>query len=80
MKLKIGVMGSSGNLPKSIRRSAFEIGEEIAKHDCILITGATSGLPYEAAKGAKQAKGFCCRDFSCYELGGTYESVWSAWE
>jgi len=57
MKLKIGVMGASGETSETVRRKSFEIGREIAKHDCILITGATCGLPFEAAKGAKKEGG-----------------------
>lgn len=56
MKVKIGVMGSASGLEDSVQK-AFEIGREIAKNDYILITGATTGLPYEAAKGAKQENG-----------------------
>ncbi|MCK4335435.1 MAG: hypothetical protein KAT94_00160 [Candidatus Aenigmarchaeota archaeon] len=58
MKLKIGVFGSSGNVTEESRKKAFELGKEIAKHDCILVTGATTGLPYEAVKGAKEGGGF----------------------
>lgn len=36
---------------------AVELGEAIAKSGHILTTGATVGLPYYAAYGAKQAKG-----------------------
>jgi uncharacterized protein (TIGR00725 family) len=53
MKLKIGVMGASGSVDVDTKTKAHELGREIAKHDCILVTGATTGLPYEAAKGAK---------------------------
>lgn len=58
MKLKIGVFGSSGKVTEELRRKAFELGKEIAKHDCILVTGATTGLPHEAVKGAKEGGGF----------------------
>jgi uncharacterized protein (TIGR00725 family) len=59
MKIKIGVMGSSEK-PKDkilIERSR-EVGREIARHNCILINGATSGLPDESARGAKEEEGF----------------------
>jgi uncharacterized protein (TIGR00725 family) len=39
-------------------RLAFEVGREVARNGCILITGATTGAPYWAAKGAKEAGGF----------------------
>ena len=57
MKLTIGVMGSSGgDLSAEVREKAFRLGETIAEHDAILITGGCPGLPYEAVRGAK-AKG-----------------------
>ena len=37
--------------------TAFKLGQEIVKQGGILITGATTGIPYEAAKGAKAAGG-----------------------
>lgn len=36
---------------------AIEIGREIARRDFILVTGATTGMPYWAAKGAFEAGG-----------------------
>ncbi len=57
MKLTIGVMGSSGGtLSEEVRAKAHRLGEAIADHDAILITGGCPGLPYEAVRGAK-AKG-----------------------
>ena len=57
MKLTIGVMGSSGgDLSAEVREKALRLGETIAEHDAILITGGCPGLPYEAVRGAK-AKG-----------------------
>jgi uncharacterized protein (TIGR00725 family) len=58
MKKKIGVMGASGKIDEDTKRKAFEIGKEIAKHGCILVNGATTGLPREAVKGAKEEGGF----------------------
>ncbi len=59
MKIKIGVMGSSEKPnDKLIIEKARKLGETIAKNDCILINGATTGFPDEAALGAKQAGGF----------------------
>jgi uncharacterized protein (TIGR00725 family) len=58
MKLKIGVMGSAtGRLSKHQKETAFMLGCAIASMDCITITGACPGLPFEAAKGAKDAGG-----------------------
>lgn len=57
MKLTIGVMGSSGgDLSAEAREKAYRLGEAIAEHDAIVITGGCPGLPYEAVLGAK-AKG-----------------------
>jgi uncharacterized protein (TIGR00725 family) len=38
-------------------RMAEEMGAEIARRGYVLVTGATSGIPYRAAKGAKIAGG-----------------------
>ena len=57
MKVKIGVIGSGTNLQEEVRVKAYEIGKEIARADCILITGSGQGLPYEAVKGAKEIGG-----------------------
>lgn len=38
-------------------RAAFELGEELAKRGHAVFTGATTGLPYQAALGAKAQKG-----------------------
>ena len=59
MKLTIGVMGSSGgDLSAENREKAYRLGEAIAEHDGILITGGCPGLPYEAVRGAKAKAGF----------------------
>jgi len=60
LKYKIGVMGSAGRgkkLPENILDKAREVGREIAKNDCILVTGACMGTPHEAAIGAGEEKG-----------------------
>lgn len=38
-------------------KKAYEIGKEIINQDGIVVTGATTGAPYLAAKGAKEAGG-----------------------
>ena len=54
----IGVMGSAGGkLDPKIRERCYALGAEIAKAGCVLITGACPGLPYDAARGAKDAGG-----------------------
>lgn len=58
-KIKICVSGAAetGHCSANALNLSLELGREIAKHDCILITGATTGIPYWAAKGAKEAGG-----------------------
>jgi uncharacterized protein (TIGR00725 family) len=57
MKLTIGVMGSSGVADPEIERLATDTGRWIARKGAVLITGATTGLPLAAAKGAKEENG-----------------------
>ncbi len=56
---KIAVSGAADirACPSQAKRLAEEVGKEIARQGCILITGATTGIPYFSAKGAKKAKG-----------------------
>jgi hypothetical protein len=54
----IGVMGSAGgDLDPVVRRHCYDIGKAIAEAGCVLITGACPGLPYDSARGAKDAGG-----------------------
>lgn len=56
---KIGVFGSAlGDHSVEEKQMAFELGKAIAKSGCQLVTGATFGLPNEAIRGARDAKGF----------------------
>jgi uncharacterized protein (TIGR00725 family) len=57
MKLTIGVMGSSSIPGADTERLAFRTGEAIGRAGAVLITGATTGLPLAAARGAKNAGG-----------------------
>ncbi len=59
MSFKICVSGAAEGdclTPETIAK-AEAIGEAIARHKAVLVTGATSGIPFYAAKGAKKAKG-----------------------
>ncbi len=59
MKLKIGVMGSAADVKDAVlKERAREVGREIARHNCILVNGATTGMPNEAAIGCKEEDGF----------------------
>jgi len=57
MKLTIGVMGASAIPNAQSEQLAIECGEWIARSGAVLITGATTGLPLAAARGAKSAGG-----------------------
>jgi len=59
MKYKIAVSGASqiGHCSKEVGKLSNQIGKEIARRNCILITGATTGCPHFAAQGAKRAGG-----------------------
>jgi uncharacterized protein (TIGR00725 family) len=62
MKLRLGIMGAaSGPIIESpnYRKKAYLIGKAVAEHNCFLVNGACPGLPDEAARGAKEAGGFC---------------------
>jgi len=58
-KYKICVSGAaeSGHCKEGAQEMAEELGREIARRSMILVTGATTGLPYWAAKGAKEEGG-----------------------
>ena len=54
----IGVMGSAGgDLDPIVRERCYDVGRAIAGAGCVLITGACPGLPYDSARGAKDAGG-----------------------
>lgn len=59
MKYKFVVSGAAetGHCAVDADKLAYELGQEVVKHNGILITGATSGIPNFAAKGAKEAGG-----------------------
>lgn len=59
MKIKIGVMGSAGDtLPDgevaALQLKAKALGQAIAAHDVVLLTGATTGLPYLVGLAARE--------------------------
>ena len=59
MKYKFVVSGAAetGHCAVDADKRAYEVGQEIVRHGGILITGATSGIPDFAARGAKEAGG-----------------------
>ena len=60
MKYNIAVSGAAhmGHCCKDIEKIAREVGREIAKKGCVLVTGATTGVPYYSALGCKESGGF----------------------
>lgn len=56
---KIAVSGASeiGHCSSNIEILGKELGREIARQNCILITGATIGVPHLATQGAKELGG-----------------------
>ncbi len=58
-RYRIAVSGSAeGACEDCGYAKAYQIGKEIAKHNAILVNGATTGIPHAAAKGAKSENGF----------------------
>ncbi|MEK7579715.1 MAG: LOG family protein [Patescibacteria group bacterium] len=59
MKYKFAISGAAntGYCEIDASQKAEEIGHEVARQNGILITGATTGIPEFAAKGAKEENG-----------------------
>ncbi|MBI2056407.1 MAG: LOG family protein [Candidatus Sungbacteria bacterium] len=60
LKLKICVSGAAETglcAPDALEKTRV-LGKEIIQHNAVLVTGATTGAPYWAAIGAKDANGF----------------------
>ena len=55
LKYKICVSGAAetSHCGEDAYRIAEELGREIARHDVVLVDGATTGFPYWTSKGAK---------------------------
>lgn len=60
LKFKICVSGAAetGHCGPEALESAKELGREIARHKAVLVTGATTGVPFWASIGAKEEGGF----------------------
>jgi uncharacterized protein (TIGR00725 family) len=57
-RIAVGVMGSAGGaLAEEALAKVFRLGQEIARRDCVLVTGACPGLPHQAVLGAKAEGG-----------------------
>lgn len=59
-KVVISVSGAAetSHCGEESLKIAKDLGREIAKQDCILATGATSGFPHNAALGYREALGY----------------------
>ena len=60
MRYKIAVSGAArvSHCCKEIEEISKEVGREIARQKCVLVTGATTGVPYFSALGCKKSGGF----------------------
>jgi len=60
MKYKIAVSGAArvSHCCPEIEELSKEVGREIARQNCILVTGATTGVPYFVALGCQEVGGF----------------------
>lgn len=60
LKYKICVSGAAetGHCAENAMELTKELGRQIIAHNGVLVTGATTGAPYWAAIGAKEAGGF----------------------
>src|SRR6185436_9112635 len=58
MQYKIAVSGSANNnCSKGAFKKSYEVGRQVALQGCVLVTGATIGVPEWATRGAKSAGG-----------------------
>lgn len=59
LKYKVCISGAADTTyaPAGAIEKAVEVGRQVAKHGAVLMTGATTGIPFWAAKGAKEAGG-----------------------
>lgn len=55
--IRIGIIGQSGELPTEIQELALELGREVARRGCVLLSGGTNGIMEYASKGAKEENG-----------------------
>ncbi|MBX4192040.1 hypothetical protein KW798_00955 [Candidatus Parcubacteria bacterium] len=58
LKLCVSGAAETGHCGIDAYDKGLELGRQIAKHDAVLVTGATTGFPLWAAMGAKEAGGF----------------------
>src|SRR5204863_5209575 len=62
MKIKIGVMASAEiQVAARLKTVIEELGVELARRDCLLLTGATTGVPDAVSREA--------REHGCFTIG-----------
>jgi uncharacterized protein (TIGR00725 family) len=57
LQIRVGVMGSAGNVDPTMIDRCRTLGRAIAGRGCCLLTGACPGLPHETVLGAKERDG-----------------------
>ena len=60
LRYNIAVSGAAqiNHCCDGIEEISKEVGREVARQKCVLVTGATTGVPYFAAQGCKEVGGF----------------------
>ncbi len=56
-KLCVSGAAETGHCTDSAHQKSEELGREIVRHNSVIVTGATTGTPFWAAKGAKDEGG-----------------------
>jgi uncharacterized protein (TIGR00725 family) len=81
IKRKVAVVGSAGGaLSPQALGVCRELGRQIARRDCIIITGACPGLPHEAVLGARELGGLAIGISPALCLDEHRERYGSPWE
>lgn len=57
--MRIAVYGSAADSTEDVDEKAREVGREIARRGCELVTGGCLGVPYKAVLGANELGGKC---------------------
>ncbi|MCZ6601215.1 MAG: hypothetical protein O7A07_10255 [Acidobacteria bacterium] len=57
-RVAVGVMGSAGgDIAPGVMDKVYQLGQEIARRNWVLVTGACPGLPHQAVRGANAEGG-----------------------
>lgn len=55
-KIRIGVIGQSGEIPPAVEKLAAAVGREIGKRGGILLSGGRDGVMLAASRGAREGE------------------------